>query len=125
MHQGNWKCSSCGGEITELPFMPRSESGLTCRTCYAKGKEAEKNQQPVPEMQTAGEPMPHDGVPDFDEAQLASTPMPDDDNFAGLETAAPTASEQKPKFAGNWQCAGCGAAITSLPMHGTSTIPKC
>jgi CxxC-x17-CxxC domain-containing protein len=38
MHQGNWTCSTCGGAITQLPFEPRSESGLTCSACYAKSK---------------------------------------------------------------------------------------
>jgi len=118
MHQGNWKCSSCGGAITELPFQPRSESGLTCRACYAKGKEAEKKDQPVAELQTASEPMPMDGIPDFDEAQLASEPMPSDDAFVGLETAAPAASNggAKAKVTGNWQCSVCGGEITSLPF---------
>lgn len=38
MHQGDWKCSSCGSAITELPFEPRSTEGLKCRDCHAKGK---------------------------------------------------------------------------------------
>jgi len=116
MHQGNWKCSGCGGAITELPFQPRSESGLTCRACYAKGKESKEVEQPVEELQTASEPMSLDGIPDFDEAQLASEPMPADDAFAGLETAAPAAKGEKAKVIGNWKCAGCGGAITSLPF---------
>jgi len=120
MHQGNWKCSGCGGAITELPFQPRSESGLTCRACYAKGKEREKAEQPVPELQTASEPMSSDGIPDFDEAQLASEPMPADDAFAGLDTANSTApsagSDTKPKITGSWQCSICGGEITSLPF---------
>lgn len=36
MHQGNWKCSSCGGAITELPFEPKNTTNLLCRTCHAK-----------------------------------------------------------------------------------------
>ena len=121
MYEGNWKCSTCGGAITQLPFQPRSESGLTCRACYAKGKEAEKAEQPIPEMQTAGEPMPMDDIPDFDESQIAGEPMPPDDAFAGLDGAAPTTPGEKPKVAGNWSCAGCGAAITSLPFEPRST----
>lgn len=121
MYEGNWKCSSCGGAITQLPFQPRSESGLTCRTCYAKNKEAEKSAQPVPEMQTASEPMPTDEVPDFDEAQLAGEPMPAEDAFAGLEDAAPVTPGEKPKFTGEWTCAGCGNAITSLPFQPRDT----
>jgi CxxC-x17-CxxC domain-containing protein len=116
MHQGNWKCSGCGGAITELPFQPRSESGLTCRACYAKGKEAEKASQPVAELQTASEPMPTDDIPDFDDSQLASGPMPADDAFAGLETMAPAAAGEKPKISGSWQCSVCGGEITSLPF---------
>lgn len=38
MPQGNWTCSGCGGAITELPFEPRSTSGLMCRTCHQKSK---------------------------------------------------------------------------------------
>jgi len=41
MFQGNWTCSTCGKAITELPFEPRSTSGLTCRECHAKKREAE------------------------------------------------------------------------------------
>ncbi|MFQ5662048.1 MAG: hypothetical protein ACE5F2_02240 [Candidatus Paceibacteria bacterium] len=36
MHQGNWKCSSCSGDITELPFEPdpaRADQ-LKCRDCF-------------------------------------------------------------------------------------------
>jgi len=121
MYEGNWKCSSCGGEITQLPFQPRSESGLTCRACYAKGKEAEKTQQPVPEMQTSSEAPPMDDAPDFDEAQLASEPMPADDAFVGLEETTPTTPNEKPKITGDWKCAHCGAAITSLPFEPRST----
>jgi len=36
MHQGNWKCSSCGGAITELPFEPRRTDGLLCKDCHSK-----------------------------------------------------------------------------------------
>lgn len=121
MYEGNWKCSSCGGAITELPFQPRSESGLTCRACYAKGKEAEKTEQPVPEMATASEAPPMDDAPDFDEAQLAGEPMPDDGAFAGLETAAPASAGEKPKHEGSWSCAQCSAAITSLPFEPRNT----
>ena len=120
MYEGNWKCSGCGGAITQLPFQPRSESGLTCRSCYGKNKETEQTQQPVPEMQTASEPMPMEDVPDFDDAQLAGEPMPDDGAFAGLEDSAPAGSEpmgEKPKHTGNWSCSQCGNAITSLPFE--------
>lgn len=39
MFEGNWKCAGCGGTITELPFQPRSEEGLTCRDCFSKQKQ--------------------------------------------------------------------------------------
>ena len=38
MHQGNWKCSGCGEAITELPFEPKGEAGLMCKTCFSKGR---------------------------------------------------------------------------------------
>lgn len=120
MYEGNWKCSGCGGSITQLPFQPRSESGLTCRTCYAKGKEAEQKEQPVPEMATASEAPPLDDAPDFDESQLAGEPMPADDAFAGLDTAvAPTPEKQK--VAGSWPCSMCDNVITSLPFEPKGT----
>ena len=107
MHQGNWKCSGCGGTITELPFIPRSESGLTCRACYAKGKEREKAE--APEMPVASE------APDIPfDAPLASEPMPAEDDGLGAVTSG--SSSEKPKFAGSWQCATCGGAINSLPF---------
>lgn len=108
MHQGNWKCSKCGGSITELPFQPRSEAGLTCRTCYAKSRDQKPAAEvAAPEMGSpAGEIL---DIPDF--AELASEPAPGDD-FGG---AVPVSTE-KQKIAGNWQCATCGGAITSLPF---------
>lgn len=44
MYQGNWTCSKCGGAITQLPFEPRSESGLTCSACFAKSRNATSDQ---------------------------------------------------------------------------------
>lgn len=44
MHQGNWTCSGCGKEITELPFEPRSTEGLRCRECHSKGAGASLGQ---------------------------------------------------------------------------------
>jgi len=123
MFDGNWKCSGCGGAITQLPFQPRSEAGLTCRDCYGKNKDAEKAEQPVPEMQTSSEAPPMDDAPDFDEYASASEPMPDDGAFAGLEDSAPAESNSgsagggsKPKHEGKWSCSGCSAQITSLPF---------
>jgi CxxC-x17-CxxC domain-containing protein len=107
MHQGNWKCSSCGGAITELPFVPKSDKGLTCRACFMKSKSSSapqaSNMAPAPEL------------PDIPfDAEVASEP--DFDDGFGPVVSTPTASGDKPRFSGDWQCAGCGAAITSLPF---------
>ncbi len=112
MHQGNWKCSSCGGAITELPFEPRGEAGLTCRTCY--GKQKDKDSAPAPEMATASEAP--DDMPE--DAGLAGAPDANEDD--GM-SAAPATPGEKPKFAGDWRCAGCGGAITSLPFNPRDT----
>lgn len=105
MHQGNWKCSTCGGAITELPFMPRSEAGLTCRNCY--GKKKDRGSEPAPEMSVASEAL---DIPDY--AELAGEPDPDD----GFGATTTPFTNDRPKFSGDWKCAGCGAAITSLPF---------
>ncbi len=120
MFQGNWKCSTCGGAITELPFQPRSESGLTCRTCYAKSKDPAgkgsggsfQNEAPA-DTSTLGEStLDNRDVPDFDDLEFSSSePMPDD----GFPDATPVSTE-KAKIAGSWTCATCGGAITSLPF---------
>ncbi|OGY63751.1 MAG: hypothetical protein A3I24_02260 [Candidatus Harrisonbacteria bacterium RIFCSPLOWO2_02_FULL_41_13b] len=36
MFKGNWKCSQCGADITELPFEPDPErmTQLRCRDCH-------------------------------------------------------------------------------------------
>ena len=31
MFQGNWKCATCGTEITELPFQPSGDKPIYCR----------------------------------------------------------------------------------------------
>ncbi|MEK7124620.1 MAG: CxxC-x17-CxxC domain-containing protein, partial [Patescibacteria group bacterium] len=36
MVQGNWKCSDCGTEITQLPFEPIPGRDILCRDCYRK-----------------------------------------------------------------------------------------
>jgi CxxC-x17-CxxC domain-containing protein len=36
MYKGNWKCSDCGKEITELPFEPSGDRPLYCRDCHQK-----------------------------------------------------------------------------------------
>ncbi len=101
MHQGNWKCSGCGGTITELPFIPRSEAGLTYRTCYAK----QKGGSSAPVSSATQE------VPDIPfDASLASGPQLDD----GFD--AVIASNDKPRISGDWLCATCGGSISSLPF---------
>jgi CxxC-x17-CxxC domain-containing protein len=112
MYQGNWKCSSCDGTITELPFQPRSESGLTCRTCWSKNNN--KTSAPPADLTPSSEEVPHD-IPE--DAGLASEPMPADDGF----DAVPVIPGEKPKFAGDWQCASCGGSITSLPFSPRDT----
>ena len=116
MYEGNWTCSKCGGAITQLPFEPRSNSGLTCRTCYAKGQDRAATSAPAPGTTTATE------VPDIPaDAGVATEPPPLDDAFAGIEGMEESAPAEKPKHAGNWSCATCGDAITSLPFEPRST----
>jgi CxxC-x17-CxxC domain-containing protein len=35
MIKGNWKCSECAKEITELPFEPAADRPIYCRDCWA------------------------------------------------------------------------------------------
>ncbi|MCA9359526.1 hypothetical protein KC850_00625 [Candidatus Kaiserbacteria bacterium] len=114
MHQGNWKCSACGGTITELPFEPKSEKGLTCRDCWSKSKGISKSTTSPEPASVAGE-IPDD-IP-FD-AGVAGEPMPADDGFAD---ATPIVPGEKKRFEGDWSCAGCGGAITSLPFNPRDT----
>lgn len=115
MYQGNWKCSKCGEAITELPFQPRSELGLTCRACWSKQKNGSGQPAQAPAVATSEE-APHD-IPD--DAGLASEPIPTD-GLEGMD-ATPVTSGEKPRFEGDWQCAQCGAAITSLPFSPRDT----
>ena len=128
MYQGNWKCSQCGGPITELPFQPRSESGLTCRSCFMKNRSGGGGGEdqgggsaaaPVdPVLAAAGDFDDREAPPfDPDEAGVASEPAPPAD-IEGAEAMAP--GERK-AFTGDWQCSGCGAPITSLPFEPRST----
>jgi CxxC-x17-CxxC domain-containing protein len=39
MYQGNWECVSCGAQITELPFQPKSEANLRCLSCHKAQKQ--------------------------------------------------------------------------------------
>jgi len=36
MVEGNWKCSECGVEITQLPFEPAPDRPIYCRECWSK-----------------------------------------------------------------------------------------
>ncbi len=36
--EGNWKCATCGTDITSLPFTPRDTSNLKCIDCFKKSK---------------------------------------------------------------------------------------
>lgn len=115
MFQGNWKCSGCGGAITELPFEPRSESGLTCRTCYGKQKDSSAQ---------ASAEIPGDASVAQEAPEMGD--IPEDAGVAGEQPPAPDfedmpAAQDKPKHTGDWKCSGCGAAITSLPFEPRST----
>ena len=117
MYQGNWKCSVCGGEITELPFEPRSEKGLTCRACWSKQKGVNTaNSTPAtnPPASNITDDIPED-IP-F-EAGLADEAPP----FEGFEGATDIVPGEKPKFEGSWECSGCGGEITSLPFQPRDT----
>lgn len=119
MFQGNWKCSKCGGTINELPFEPRSESGLTCRDCYFKdkgggGTPGSGVAAPEPDMPVSDEAPPFD--PDAGAVATEPPPPPPDE----LGGAVPSTGEKK-MFQGDWQCAGCGSSITQLPFEPRST----
>ncbi|MDD2548428.1 MAG: hypothetical protein PHO04_03070 [Candidatus Pacebacteria bacterium] len=44
MFKGNWTCSNCGAEITELPFEPIQDRPLLCRDCHRQ-KMQKRNQR--------------------------------------------------------------------------------
>jgi CxxC-x17-CxxC domain-containing protein len=119
MHQGNWKCSTCGGAITELPFEPKGVSGLTCRACYGKQKDKERGGggggeggESIPEVNVAVATEPQDDIPDF--AEVAGEAPPHEDFAPDM---VPSTPEEKPKYSGDWKCAGCEAPISSLPFQ--------
>ena len=126
MFQGNWKCSKCGGAITELPFEPRSEAGLTCRDCYFKDKGgggAPGGGVAAP----ADAPEPGMDMPagDMDDREA---PILDPDAPSGGEVVPAPPAEGEPikpgerkMFTGDWKCAGCGAPITQLPFEPRDT----
>lgn len=45
MYQGNWKCSKCNSDITELPFEPKEErlGELLCKECHKAGRSSFEN----------------------------------------------------------------------------------
>ena len=126
MYQGNWTCSKCGGAITQLPFEPRSNSGLTCRDCYFNSKgssdtpgggvSADANDADAALGDSAADD--RTDIPDFDPSEFggAAEPAPEPPEFADAPAAA-----EKPTFSGDWSCATCGAAITNLPFQPRST----
>jgi len=117
MYQGNWQCSSCGGSITELPFEPRSEKGLTCRACFMKQKDGTPSPAAAPEVTTASAADDRDDAPPFDpEAAPGDAAAPTPPEFT--TAAAPT---EKQSFTGEWPCSVCGGTITSLPFEPRST----
>jgi len=36
MIKGNWKCTDCGVEITEMPFEPSPDRPVYCKECWSK-----------------------------------------------------------------------------------------
>ena len=40
MVKGNWTCSECGAEITELPFEPDGQRPIFCRDCHQKRRQS-------------------------------------------------------------------------------------
>jgi len=42
MYQGNWKCSKCNTDITELPFEPDPNKldQLLCRDCFREKRQS-------------------------------------------------------------------------------------
>ncbi|MBI5306142.1 hypothetical protein HZB04_00930 [Candidatus Wolfebacteria bacterium] len=42
MYQGNWKCSKCNSDITELPFEPDEArlGELKCKECHRAGRDS-------------------------------------------------------------------------------------
>jgi hypothetical protein len=101
--------------------MPRSEAGLTCRTCYAKSKDPNSGggstsshvDEPTDFAIGASAHDDRSDIPDFEDIERGSSePMPHD----GLESLGATAPAEKPRTEGNWKCATCGGAITSLPF---------
>tara|TARA_B100000508_G_scaffold88461_1_gene68856 strand:- start:253 stop:651 length:399 start_codon:yes stop_codon:yes gene_type:complete len=118
MFKGDWKCSKCGGAITELPFEPRGTAGLTCRDCYFNDKSGTRSSTPSNDV-ISGSDIDDRDVPPFDleESIPASEPTPDDPNNEG----EPVKPGERKTFEGDWSCANCGGSITQLPFNPRSS----
>lgn len=116
MYQGNWKCSSCGGAITELPFQPRSENGLTCKACFIKQKNGEPPVAPEVDVAATSSAEQTDAPPFDPMAVIGGEQAPPPPEFESAALAS-----EKPKFTGDWKCSICGGTITSLPFEPRST----
>lgn len=40
MVQGDWKCSECDAQITELPFEPAPDRPIYCRDCWRNKRDS-------------------------------------------------------------------------------------
>ena len=127
MYQGNWTCSKCGGDIKELPFEPRSNSGLTCRDCYFNSKQGDAqgsssggggSAKPASEVDSGSSAELDDrDIPDFDPDEMgtADEPAPEPPEMADAPVA------EKKMFEGDWKCSVCGTDIKSLPFKPYNT----
>jgi len=52
--QGNWKCSECGTEITELPFEPTGDRPIYCSDCWKKQRDARPKRDFTPRPKVQG-----------------------------------------------------------------------
>lgn len=123
MPQGNWKCSGCGGAITELPFEPRSTEGLLCRDCFRK--KSNPGSGVVAPTETGGSaPEPMDAPPE-DAGLAGEAPDIPPEAYGEVTTVAQPGERQM--FEGSWQCSHCGNEITKLPFkpRGDASNLKC
>jgi CxxC-x17-CxxC domain-containing protein len=123
MFQGSWTCSKCGGEITQLPFEPRSNSGLTCRDCYFNNKQGTAQGSDSPEVSDTDTGSSADlddrDIPDFDPDMAGSSELQEDSGRDEAEAAPAGGGRQM--FEGDWKCSVCGADIKSLPFKPYNT----
>lgn len=121
MHQGNWTCSKCGGAITELPFEPRSDKGLTCRDCYFKEKNGGSTPGAGVAPQASTDHDDRDDIPLPDPDAMGSAGEPAPAPPEDLDGAVPVTPGERKMFTGDWTCSGCGTAITQLPFEPRDT----